>query len=178
MPVVINSAAGKTVVVDFARNIATVSPSPLVVRVPDQRASSAVLADTRVVKAVAPGPQGKQGVAGLSGAGVLPTINFAFGDATPATILLLGQAVEVALISLQIEETFDGVGASIQLGVAGSPGMLMAANQNDPSALLATFETTPRQELAAGVGLVLNITPGAGATRGRGQFIISTVPVA
>lgn len=137
---------------------------------------SAVVREQRQVGAVAiaAGPQGPRGPAGSS-AGVNPPINFAFGDSSPSTVLTLTVDSEVSSVQLQIEQAFDGIGAAIQLGIVGQPGLLLDAWQNDP-ATPGVYEVTPREQLASGTAIVLTITPGAGASSGIGQFLINSIP--
>lgn len=128
-----------------------------------------------------PGPRGltgPQGPAGPSGTGVLPAIEFAYGDATPTILLTLPTegSYEIMLCSLQIEEPFNGSGASITLGVAEDPDLLMRSDQNDPTQAI-TYETTPRVELPGGTNIILTIVPGAGATQGRGEFVLQITPI-
>lgn len=132
-------------------------------------------ASVRVVEATSPGVQGPAGAAGASGAGLLSPINFAYGDASPAAVLTLGTDSEIAAVSLQVEEAFNGTGASVSFGVAGDPESLF------PAAFVALsstgiFQFSPRVEYAAGTQLILTITPGSGASQGRGQIIVSAVP--
>lgn len=155
--IVVNTGHGHTVVVTRDRTIAMVRRG------------------TAAVKVAAAGSQGPAGAPGASGAGLLPPIEFAFGDASPATVLTLGQASEITAVSLQVEEAFDGAAAAMQLGVAGDPGSLIPLGDS-ALGVLATFEYSPRKEYPAGTALVLTITPGAGATQGRGQIIVSAVP--
>lgn len=125
----------------------------------------------------APGPAGQDGANGANGDGQYPVAEFAFGDASPATIVIINptSAVEVALVQLEIEEEFDGVGAALAVGIAGDPDLLMTTAQNDPS-ILAVFEASPRARLAAGAEVQLTITPGSGASQGRGKLIIQATP--
>ena len=147
-----------------------------VVNVSNPRVAVTTEQVTRTIELGIPGPAGPQGVPGPTGAGVLAPIDFAFGDASPAIVLTLSEDTEFVLVSLQIEEVFNGAGAAIQLGVVGQPGLLMDAWQNDPGAA-EVFETSPRVELALGTQLLLTINPGAGASTGRGQFILTSVPL-
>lgn len=122
------------------------------------------------------GVQGPVGPPGPAGSGAMPPIDFAFGDATPAVVLVLGEALEFVTVSLQIEEAFDGAGASVALGIAGQPELLMPAAYNDPSTL-GVYDAGPRVELPTGTQIILTITPGAGASAGRGQFVLTAVPI-
>ena len=140
---------------------------------------------TRTLEIVTAGPQGPRGddgadgAAGANGDGQYPVIEFAFGDASPAIVLTLNpaSAAEVALVQLEIEEAFDGAGASIAVGTVADPDGLMRADQNLPGEV-AVFETSPRVRLPAGEGVQLTITPGAGASQGRGKLIIQATPTA
>ena len=95
---------------------------------------------TRTLEIVTAGPQGPRGVdgadgaAGANGDGQYPVSEFAFGDASPAIVLTLNpaSAAEVALVQLEIEEAFDGAGASIAVGTVADPDGLMRADQNLP----------------------------------------------
>ncbi|MDQ3273743.1 MAG: hypothetical protein M3Q39_01605 [Actinomycetota bacterium] len=126
----------------------------------------------KVIKASSPGPRGYPGVSAI---GLLPPINFSYGDASPANIMLLLASSEIISVSLQIEQAFNGTGAALSLGTAGNPNELFSAAEVLPS-MEATFEFSPRVEYPAGTLLVLTITPGAGATQGIGQLVISAVP--
>lgn len=154
---VIVSSEGQRVVV-------TADRQTVVSRQPRQRAGVAVAA----------GPQGPRGPAGSS-AGVNPPINFSFGDASPVPVLTLAVDSEIASVQLEIEQAFNGVGASIRLGTAAEPGLLLDAWQSDPSTA-GVYETTPRVQLPAGTALVLTIVPGSGASAGTGQFLINSIP--
>lgn len=176
MAVITSSGRGVAVVVNRDRTTAVLQPSTDAIRVRDGRQVQTVVDRSDVIALTTPGVQGPKGDPGLSPAGLLPPINFAFGDATPATVAMLGDTSEVVGISLQIEEAFDGAGASIALGTADAPESLLATWQSDPTDGAGVYETTPRVELPAGTAIVLTLNPGAGATRGRGQIVLSAVP--
>lgn len=177
MPVIVNTGSSRAVVVDRERTASIVQHRPTVAAVADRRSTTAVAREVQTLQVASPGPQGAKGAPGASASGALPPINFAFGDATPAVVLVFEVASEVMAVSLQIEEAFDGVGVQIQLGTAAAPGLLIDGWQSDPSAA-TTFEVSPREEIAAGTAIILTITPGAGATQGQGQFVITAVPTA
>ncbi len=103
------------------------------------------------------------------------TINFAYGDASPTTVYVLPADMEIVAVDLQIEQAFNGTGAQIALGTLAASGLLMPQWANAPSQL-GNYRATPRQELEAGTAIRLTITPGSGATQGRGQFVLSTAP--
>lgn len=141
-----------------------------------QRTVAAVREVSRPVKVSSPGPRGPAGPAGASGEGQLPVVEFAYGDASSVVLVLpAGLALEVLLVSLEIEVPFDGAGAQLQVGVMGQPGLLMQAEQNDPTQI-ATFEVSPRVELPGATGVLLTIAPGTGATQGSGRLTVQTAP--
>ena len=140
-----------------------------------------VVVNSQTQRIVTTGQQGIQGVRGNIGpigpsaAGLIPPIDFAYGDASPATVLTLGVDSEIVAVSLQVEEAFNGTGASVSFGVAGDPESLFPAAFVDLSST-GIFQFSPRVEYAAGTQLLLTITPGSGASQGRGQIIVSAVP--
>ena len=129
-----------------------------------------------VVRASSPGVQGPRGPAGVDASGALPVVNFAFGDASPRAIITVpgaGQR-EITGVSVQIDEAFDGIGASLAIGTADDPGALAPA-VDGMAAIAGIYEFTPRTAIAAGEDIILTINPGAGATRGQGQIVINAV---
>lgn len=176
MAVITSSGRGVAVVVNRDRTTAVLKASTDAIRVRDAAQVHTIEQRADTVAIATPGVQGPKGDPGLSPAGLLPPINFAFGDATPATVAVLSDASEVMAVQLQIEEAFNGVGATIALGTAEDPELLLAAWQSDPSDAGGVFEVCPRVELPANTNLVLTIAPGAGATQGRGQLVLSAVP--
>lgn len=141
-----------------------------------QRTVATVREVAKPVEVSSPGPAGPRGPAGASGEGQLPVVAFSFGDASSVVLVLPdGLPLEVLLVSLEIEVPFDGVGAQLQVGTTGQPGLLMQSSHNDPS-LVATFEVSPRVELPGGTGVLLTITPGDGATQGSGRLTVQTAP--
>lgn len=112
---------------------------------------------------------------GLRG-GLVPAITFEYGDATPAVVFEFPWRAEIVSVSLQVEEAFDGAGAEVSLGTPGAPEAIVPA-VSDLLGQVMTADFTPRLEVAKGETIVLTIAPGAGATRGRGQFAIYAVPI-
>ena len=121
--------------------------------------------------------RGRQGPPGANGDGQYPVVEFAFGDASPAPVLTINpaSAAEIVLVQLEIEEPFDGVGAMLTVGTTADPDLLMSADQVDPSTA-AVFESSPRVALVGGVEVQLTITPGVGASQGRGKLVIQATP--
>lgn len=112
---------------------------------------------------------------GLRG-GLVPAITFEYGDATPAVVFEFPWRAEIVSVSLQVEEAFDGAGAEVSLGTPGDDQAIVPA-VSDLLAQVMTADFTPRLEVPKGETIVLTIVPGAGATRGRGQFAIYAVPI-
>lgn len=176
MPVIVSGGnSTRTVVVQRQTGTAVVQARSSAVAVANRNTVESVEDRPSIVGVVSRGPQGAQGPAGSSGAGLLPPINFSYGDASPAVVLLLSVTSEIAAVSLQIEEAFNGVGASIALGTAGEPGALIPSADNDPS-MLVTYEFSPRIEYAGGTLILLTINAGTGGSSGRGQIIVTSVP--
>lgn len=158
MPTIVRETGqARTVVVDRVRTVASVQKQ----HVP--------------VKVVAPGPQGPKGETGTSADGAYPAFSIAFGDASGVVLVLGPGTQEVTLVSMEVEEAFNGAGASVAIGIAGNPGLLMPASYNDP-ATLGVYEAAPRVQLPGGTPIHVSLISGAGATAGRAQLVIQTTP--
>lgn len=114
-----------------------------------------------------PALRGEQGAAG-DGSIQFP---FAWGDASPRSVVVAGTGKLVYCVGLHIFEAFDGVGSSLAVGDAGDPQRLMATTQNDPAAT-GSYETDPAHEYGAATTILLTITPGVGATAGAGLLTL------
>jgi len=97
--------------------------------------------------------------------------NFAYGDATPATVLTCPAGKTVLSVSLVILTPFNGSGAALTVGDAADIDRLMSANENDP-AIAGTFESHPAHTYVAATIIKLWITPGGGASAGNGILLI------
>jgi hypothetical protein len=115
------------------------------------------------------GRQGPAGAAGVSATGV--QVNFAWGDATPATIAVVAANKVVYGVELVITEPFDGTGASVVVGDAGQSDRLMATIENDLTQV-GSSTTSPACVYGVSTAVTLTITPGAGATQGKGVVIL------
>ena len=122
------------------------------------------------VTSVNVGRAGKDGQPGINGSGAI-FVNFAYGDATPAALILAIPNKLVYKVQLHIKTPFDGVGASLQVGDATSLDRLMKSTENDP-ALVGSNETNPAYAYGAETPLLLSINAGAGATQGSGLLIL------
>lgn len=98
-------------------------------------------------------------------------IPFAFGDASPKLIYtaLAGQTVFTAQVVIQT--AFDGDGAALTLGDAGTAGQLMSASQVAPT-FPAEYETNPAYTYTSDTDIRLSITPGEGCTQGSGYVLL------
>lgn len=132
------------------------------------RTSSAVAvvqkAPRAVIAAGLRGPKGENGQA-------LPPIAFAFGDASPRLLHLLGDAGLLVSVQLVISAPFNGDGAALRIRTQAGTALL-DGDQVAPD-FTATYESTPGASLAAGTGIYLEITPGAGATAGSGFVVLN-----
>ncbi len=162
-------SAAKTVTVSRRDTAITVDKGIETVIIPDRSAVESVTKQTRTVSVSTTGPRGPRGA---DGSGQIPPINFAWGDASPIAVYTPAEDVWVDDIQIVITAVFDGVGAQIALGTAGSPELYMpfvysAANR------LGTYEASPDLVLAAGTDVILTIVPGAGASTGAGSLLLS-----
>lgn len=147
------------------------------VEVVRDRPSVVVVQRPQPVTIASGGLQGPPGRDGASGEGQLPVIDFAHGDASSVVLVLPSAGpAEVLLVSLEIEEAFNGAGPTLRVGTGAQPSLLMGQDQNDP-AVVATYEVAPRVELPASTQLVLSIAPGVGSTQGRGRLTVQIAPV-
>lgn len=116
------------------------------------------------------GPRGPQGPAGSSATGA--QMNFAFGDATPVAVTTAFAGKAVYSVEVVITEPFDGVGAAITVGDSAVANRLMTAAENDP-AVVGSHTTAPAWVYGVDTPVLLTITPGAGASQGKGVIIVS-----
>jgi hypothetical protein len=123
-----------------------------------------------VVAAGQQGPAGATGPAGPPGAAAVE-IAFAYGDATPVALTTATAGKLVYGVDIHIRTAFDGSGAALTVGDAGDTSRLMAANENDPTAV-GSYTTTPAYAYGSDTGLTLSITPGAGASQGAGVLVL------
>ena len=123
-----------------------------------------------VVAAGQQGPAGATGPAGPPGAAAVE-IAFAYGDATPVALTTATAGKLVYGVDIHIRTPFDGSGAALTVGDAGDTARLMAANENDPTAV-GSYTTTPAYAYGSDTGLTLSITPGAGASQGAGVLVL------
>ncbi|MGH8562715.1 MAG: hypothetical protein ACREXW_00990 [Gammaproteobacteria bacterium] len=126
--------------------------------------------EIEIVEVAAQGPAGPPGPAGPSGAGVIE-IPFAFGDATPKTLLTVPAEKTVYGTGIHIFTAFDGTGPALQIGDADDPGRLMPAGSNAPGEV-GSYLASPNHRYATATVLFLTITPGGGASQGAGIVIL------
>jgi hypothetical protein len=117
------------------------------------------------------GEQGPGGAQGLSG-NYLDPVNFAYGDASPAAMVTVPANKRVYEVRIVIYEPFDGAGAALIIGEAGDPDSLVAVDEVDPTTE-ATYVVTLDEQYGVDTPILLTITPGAGASQGRGQVIFT-----
>lgn len=118
-----------------------------------------------------PGGTWEEFLASLGTGSLDAVIDFTFGDATPRIMFTVPQACLLSEVQLIIRQPFNGAGASLLVRTNGYI-TLMDTDQNRPD-FSATYETTPAAILPAGSQIVLEITPGAGATAGTGQLLLN-----
>ena len=142
----------------------------VVVTVEDRQVVTRDVVEREIVFAGEQGPPGPTGPAGPPGS-VAVEAAFAFGDATPAAVVTALAGKLVYGVELYIKTPFDGVGAQVVVGDAAQSDRLMAANENDLSAVGGNH-TTPAHAYAVDTPVLLSVTPGAGASQGAGVIVL------
>jgi hypothetical protein len=142
----------------------------LVVAVEDKHVITRDVVERGIVFGGEQGPPGPTGPAGPPGS-VSVEANFAFGDATPATVTTALAGKLVYGVEIYIKTPFDGAGAQIVVGDAAQSNRLMAANEND-LLTVGGNHSTPAHAYAVDTPILLGITPGAGATQGAGVIVL------
>lgn len=94
-------------------------------------------------------------------------MTFGYGDASPADVATAPAGRALLSVRLVILEAFDGIGAALTVGDATVPDRFITASQNAPG-VVGLYETTPLFTYGSATNVLLTITPGSGATRGRG----------
>lgn len=122
--------------------------------------------NVRVVR-IPLGPKGDAGAPGNS----LPTVYFAFGDATPLIIYTAPENQLIKQVTLIVLTAFNGAGAAVSIGTTSDPALLMATAESN-LAVTGSFETSPNETISSGTPIKVFITPGAGATVGQCGVLI------
>lgn len=122
------------------------------------------------IRAGGMGVQGPPGPAGSS----IPAIAFAYGDAEREVWAPTAPGL-LTYVRLIVTTPFDGAGAQLAIGTASDPAAALPPEFSDLSQALE-YENTPDLRLAAGEGIRVAITPGAGATTGAGLLLLEFLP--
>lgn len=117
----------------------------------------------------------KQGPPGVSGVQPMFAANFAYGDATPATLVTIAAGKRAYHVRLFIETAFNGTGASLSVGSVASPQELMATTENNP-AEVGGYLAYPNKKYVGSTAILLTIVPGSGASAGAGHLQIDIQP--
>jgi hypothetical protein len=96
---------------------------------------------------------------------------FSWGDVGIQEIFSLTSGAVIAEVNVWMLETYDGANPTLTIGKDGMTGDLMSQSEADPT-LLSSFSTRPGKEYLSGEGVNLYMSPGAGATKGRGVISI------
>lgn len=98
-------------------------------------------------------------------------VAFTFATVSPLLVTGLRPGDRIVRSDVKIGTAFDGVGAALMLGTAGSPGVLLDTGDID---VVLPDEYEAFDELDVGVLTLvqLAITPGAGATAGAGRVLL------
>lgn len=110
------------------------------------------------------------GALGYTPASVIE-LPFAYGDASPSTIVSAPTGKVIYEVEIAITQTFDGVGAALKVGDGSVSDRLMKTTENDPTQV-GSNKTAPAYSYGSATAVLLTITPGAGATQGRGVVFV------
>ena len=97
-------------------------------------------------------------------------IPFSWGDATPRIMYEIMAGLTINMIKLIIQTAFNGTGATLSLGIIGTPELFMATTENIPS-VVGTYIVTPGYKFTSTNTVRLFITPGS-ASSGNGVILI------
>lgn len=98
---------------------------------------------------------------------------FAWNDVSPVAVDPEVEAgALVCEVSIHISEAFDGAGAALTVGDDLDADRLMEASRNLPGAV-GSYTRHPSYRYAVSTVLKLSVTPGAGATAGRGLLTVT-----
>lgn len=117
------------------------------------------------VEILSTGAQGPQGDA-------FATRKFAFGDATPDVVATLQPGRFLLTARIDVTEDFDGLGAALSLGKDGQPEAFVPAGASMLSEV-AVYEHSVGIEADAPLPISMFLTPGGGASRGRGRITVA-----
>jgi len=102
------------------------------------------------------------------------TYTAAFGDATPANLFDVPVDFVLEGIRVVVLETWDGIGANIQLGTAGDPDRFFAIGDTE---LTAEVSFDKGFHDLGPLTIQLTIAPGVGASQGQIQIQTIWIPV-
>jgi hypothetical protein len=132
--------------------------------------AAVVLADKPLPITVLSGIQGPQGIPGASGNGSASAYSFAWGDATPANIIMAPAGKTIFKIEVIIKTPFDVV-PSFSIGDSLNHARLF--DDTDLDALsMGTYQTNPGYAYETETQLRLYLTPGGGTSAGNGIILI------
>lgn len=99
-------------------------------------------------------------------------VAFAYGDASPRSLVSVAAGTRVIAVTVFIDTGFDGTGAALEIGEAGDADGLMAADQINPS-IPGTYGAMPGVVFTGATDIRLSITPGDGASQGSGSVVFT-----
>lgn len=174
MPVIVSGGgANRVVSVAKGTGVTVVVKDTAAVGARDQSTVAVITRPTEATVGVStPGVQGPRGPSGDETADSVDA--FSFGDASPATLMVLDSAVLGLRVALTITTPFNGAGASIAIGTTASPALILPPERSDPTES-TTFETKYMGPLPALTAITLTLTPGFGASQGAGVVVIEPI---
>jgi hypothetical protein len=144
------------------------STTEIIVRAGSGTAVSQVVYQTVLNQALLiagpPGPVGPPG-------GAVPTLAFSYGDATPELVATLLAGQRLVEVRLSVETAFNGSGARLSVGTTADHNAFADESVVDPTTA-AVFEFSPQTVFLVDTPVYLFITPGSGASAGKGSVIL------
>jgi hypothetical protein len=144
------------------------STTEIIVRAGSGTAVSQVVYQTVLNQALLiPGPPGPVGPPG----GAVPTLAFAYGDAAPVLIETILAGQRLTEVRLSVETAFNGAGAKLSVGTSLDHNAFADEAVVDPTTV-AVYEFSPQTVFLVDTPVYLYITPGSGASAGKGSVIL------
>lgn len=101
-------------------------------------------------------------------------VSTAYGDASPITIYTIPTGFALVNMSVEVDITWDGTGAAVEIGIVGDTDLFFASTELDLTEL-CEFEKTFTYDTPGNV--IITVTPGTGATQGHIKVTFDALPI-
>ena len=113
----------------------------------------------------------QQGPPGIAGTGAADKVNFAYGDASPANLLLIQPNFVLYEIHIVLLTAFNGDPSTVTIGDTGDNARLLSSSQIDLGSA-GTYIVSPNYKYLSTTQVNLYISLGAGVTQGNGIILL------